>query len=160
MFRIGFGHDVHPLEKGNTIRLGGIDIPSDYKAKGHSDADVLIHAICDAILGGLALGDIGSHFPDSDMKYKNIDSRILLRKVYALMKKRQFTIRNIDCTVCLESPKIAEYTKAMRYEVANILETTAENISIKATTNEKLGFVGVSQGITAYAVVLIMQDWI
>lgn len=155
--RIGFGFDVHRLEEGYDLWLGGIKIPYHKGAVGHSDADVLLHAICDAMLGALALHDIGYHFPDSSNDYKGIDSKILLKKTHALIKQKGYIIGNIDSTVCLEKPKIKPHTDAMRKCIADILETSIDNISVKATTNEKLGYVGTETGINAYAVVLLIK---
>jgi len=135
--------------------LGGITVPSELGLDGHSDADVLLHAICDALLGALALGDIGGHFPDDDPRYKGIDSRELLRQVYALIAERGYRLGNLDATVMLQQPKIASYIPAMREQIATLLETPVENISIKATTTEKLGFTGRGEGAAAQAVVLI-----
>jgi 2-C-methyl-D-erythritol 2,4-cyclodiphosphate synthase len=156
--RIGFGFDVHRLEEGYDLWLGGIKIPHQKGAVGHSDADVLLHAICDAMLGALALHDIGHHFPDTSAQFKGIDSKILLQKTFSLIIEKGYTIGNIDCTVCLEKPKIKPYTDAMRKCIAEILQTGIENISIKATTNEKLGYIGAEAGIQAYAVVLLIKS--
>lgn len=156
--RIGFGFDVHRLEEGYDLWLGGIKIPHQKGAVGHSDADVLLHAICDAMLGALALHDIGHHFPDTCAQFKGIDSKILLQKTFSLIIEKGYTIGNIDCTVCLEKPKIKPYTDAMRKCIAEILQTGIENISIKATTNEKLGYIGAEAGIQAYAVVLLIKS--
>ncbi len=155
--RIGFGFDVHRLEEGYDLWLGGIKIPHNKGAVGHSDADVLLHAICDAMLGALALQDIGYHFPDTSNEFKGIDSKILLKKTFDLIKEKGYSIGNIDSTVCLEKPKIKPHTDNMRKCIADILETSIENISIKATTNEKLGYVGTETGINAYAVVLLIK---
>ena len=156
--RIGFGYDVHRLEKGTALRLGGIDVPSEKSAVGHSDADVLIHAICDALLGAANLRDIGYRFPDTDGSYKNIDSKILLKKTFELIRAKGFLIGNIDATVCLQKPKIAAYTDRMQQSLAGCLQMDAGDISIKATTTEKLGFVGEEAGISAYAVALIEKE--
>ncbi len=153
--RIGCGFDVHRLTPGRPLVLGGITVPSELGLDGHSDADVLLHAICDALLGALALGDIGGHFPDDDPRYKGIDSRELLRQVYALIAERGYRLGNLDATVMLQQPKIASYIPAMREQIATLLETPVENISIKATTTEKLGFTGRGEGAAAQAVVLI-----
>jgi 2-C-methyl-D-erythritol 2,4-cyclodiphosphate synthase len=153
--RIGFGYDVHRLETGHDLFIGGVQIESDKGALGHSDADVLIHAICDALLGAVNLGDIGQHFPDHSNDYKNIDSSILLKKVDDLLKDRKYTIGNIDSTICLQSPKLASYIPSMKQKISNVLSLNPNEISVKATTTEKLGFIGEGLGISAYAVVLI-----
>ncbi len=156
--RIGFGFDVHQLKEGRTLRLGGIDIPHYKGADGHSDADVLIHAICDALLGAANLGDIGKHFPDTSADFKNIDSRILLSKVCMLLKEHKFVIGNLDTTLCLEKPKIAPFIPEMQKELAEVMNVPLNKISIKATTNEKMGFIGREEGVTCYAVALIMEQ--
>ena len=153
--RIGFGYDVHCLEEGRKLIVGGIHIPSDKGALGHSDADVLIHAICDALLGAAALGDIGQHFPDTSTKFKNIDSSILLRKVKVLLLEKGYRVGNIDSTICLQAPKIASFIPSMQKQLAEVLEINPSEVSVKATTTEKLGFVGEGKGISAYAVALI-----
>ncbi len=153
--RIGFGVDVHRLEKDRDLHIGGIQIPSDFGAVGHSDADVLIHAICDAILGACNLGDIGYHFPDTDSKYKNIDSKIILKKVSDLMENAGYSILNIDSTVVLEKPKLASHLSTMRKTLADILMIPSFDISIKATTHEKVDSFGESKAIKAYAVCLL-----
>lgn len=153
--RVGFGFDVHPLKEGIDFWLGGIKINHNKGAVGHSDADVLIHAICDALLGAANLGDIGIHFPNTSKEFKNIDSKILLAKVKELLKKEHYTIGNIDSTVCLESPKINPFIPEMRRALAETIGINENQISIKATTNEKLGYVGREDGVCAYAVVLI-----
>jgi len=155
--RTGQGIDFHRLERGLNLWLGGILIPSDKGCKAHSDGDVLLHAICDAMLGAAGLGDIGQHFPDTRQEFKGIDSKILLKKTYELIKGKGFLIVNIDSTVCLEKPKIAGFIPEMRSVISDILETTPENISVKATTTEKLGFTGREEGIVAMAVVLLKQ---
>lgn len=157
-FKIGLGYDVHALREGETFILGGIQIEHHKGAFGHSDADVLIHAICDAILGALALGDIGSHFPDNDPQYKGIDSKILLKDVVETMEKEGWSIGNIDSTICLQKPKLRPHIDEMREVLARILKVSAGSVSIKATTTEKLGFVGREEGVSAYAVVLIEQN--
>ncbi len=156
--RVGTGIDFHRLEAGRAFWLGGIQIPHTKGAVGHSDADVLLHAICDALLGAACLGDIGKHFPDTDMAFKNIDSKILLAKTYELLKEKEFQIINIDCTLCLEKPKINSYVLEMRKIIAEILQIHMEDISIKATTAEKLGFIGREEGVTAYATTLIQKN--
>ena len=155
--RTGQGIDFHILEKGINLWLGGILIPSEKGCRAHSDGDVLLHAICDAILGAAGLGDIGHHFPDTSPEFRNIDSKILLGRTYELIKKRGYTIVNIDSTVCLERPKIAGFIPQMRSAISGILETSPENISIKATTTEKLGSIGREEGIAAIASVLIKK---
>ncbi|MEI6122986.1 MAG: 2-C-methyl-D-erythritol 2,4-cyclodiphosphate synthase [Bacteroidota bacterium] len=155
MSRIGFGFDTHQLDFNYDLFVGGIKIPSDKGAVGHSDADVLIHAICDALLGAANLGDIGTHFPDSDQQFKDIDSKILLKKVIALINEKNFHISNIDTTICLEKPKIAPFINLIRQKLSEVLGIPEYDISIKAKTSEKLGFIGREEGISAYAVVLI-----
>ena len=154
-FRIGSGIDIHRLVEGRDLWLGGIRIPHYKGSLGYSDADALLHAICDALLGALSLGDIGIHFPDSDPEFKNIDSKILLGKTYRLIKEKQYRIVNIDSTLCLENPKINKYIHEMRTVIASITETVVDDISIKATTSEKLGYVGREEGVIAYASVLL-----
>jgi 2-C-methyl-D-erythritol 2,4-cyclodiphosphate synthase len=154
-YRIGFGIDFHQLAEGREFWLGGVCIPHDRGAVGHSDADVLIHAICDALLGALSLGDIGVHFPNTDAAFKNIDSKILLERSYALVKGKGWRVVNIDSTVCLEAPKIMKFAGKMRETMAGVLGISAEEISIKATTTEGMGFVGRGEGIAAYATVLV-----
>ena len=153
--RIGFGYDVHRLEKGIPFWLGGVEIPHSHGASGHSDADVLIHAICDAMLGAAAQGDLGTHFPDTDPQYKGISSMILLGKCMDLLRSRGYEIGNIDSTVCLETPKIKPYTGSMRKEIARVLDIKESQVSVKATTEEGLGFTGREEGVSAYAVVLL-----
>jgi len=153
--RIGFGFDVHPLEEGRELRLGGITIPHSKGAKGHSDADVLIHAICDALLGAANLGDIGKHFPDTSAEYKNIDSCILLKKVMEMVRQGKYALENIDVTLCLEKPKIASHVDAIKKSLSNVMGVEINCISIKATTNEKLGYIGREEGVACYAVVLL-----
>jgi len=155
--RTGFGYDVHQLREGLPFWLGGIQIPHTHGALGHSDADVLIHVICDALLGAANLRDIGFHFPDTDPQYKGIDSKRLLAEVVRLLEERGYTISNIDSTVCLEAPKVNPHIPAMQETLAGVLRIPVEDISIKATTTEKLGFVGRREGVAAYASVLIVQ---
>jgi len=155
--RIGFGYDVHQLTDGRDFFLGGIKIPYEKGALGHSDADVLIHAICDAILGAASLRDIGFHFPDNKNDYKDIDSKILLKSVIELITEKSYKINNIDATICLQAPKINPYIEAMKNTLAPILQIDIEDISIKATTTEQMGFVGRGDGISAYAVVLLRK---
>ncbi len=154
-YRIGSGMDVHQLVEGRDFWLGGVKIPHHKGGLGHSDADVLLHAICDALLGALSLGDIGLHFPDTDQAYKNIDSKILLKKTYELIKERGYRIVNIDTSLCLEAPKIKKYSEEMKRVIASILEIEESDLSIKATTNEKMGFIGREEGVVAYATVLL-----
>jgi 2-C-methyl-D-erythritol 2,4-cyclodiphosphate synthase len=154
-YRIGFGIDFHQLVDGRNLWLGGVKIPYSKGALGHSDADVLLHAICDGLLGALSLGDIGAHFPDTDALYENIDSKVLLQKTYNIIKQNKYAVVNIDTSVCLEAPKIAPYVDAMRSIIASILEIGREDVSVKATTTEKMGFVGRGEGLVAYASVLL-----
>jgi 2-C-methyl-D-erythritol 2,4-cyclodiphosphate synthase len=156
-YRIGFGTDYHQLENGRKLWLGGVHIPHLKGSVGHSDGDTLLHAICDALLGALNLGDIGLHFPDTDAAYKGIDSKILLDKTFRLVRKKGYILENLDSTICLEKPKIMLYADQMRQIIAGILETGEEAISIKATTTEKMGFVGREEGVAAYAVVLLKK---
>ena len=155
--RIGQGIDFHRLEKGLDLWIGGIKIPSEKGCVAHSDGDVLLHAICDALLGAAGLKDIGNYFPDSSAAYKNIDSKILLGKTFILIKEKGYSVINIDSTVCLENPRIARFSEEMRNVISAILETEQDNISIKATTTEKLGFTGREEGIVAVAVVLLSR---
>lgn len=155
MTRIGIGYDVHRLVAGRPLWLGGIRIPHTMGLDGHSDADVLIHAICDALLGAAALGDIGKHFPDNDNQYKNIDSKILLRRCGELLRKRGYRINNIDSIVCAQQPKLAPHIEAMRSTMAEVLQMPIDCVSVKATTTERLGFEGREEGISAHAAVLI-----
>lgn len=154
-YRIGSGVDFHQMEEGRAFWLGGVQIPHHKGATGHSDADVLLHAICDALLGALCLGDIGKHFPNTDQAYFNIDSKILLQKTFALIRAKGFSVVNIDSTVCLENPKIMKYVPEMQNAIATILCITEEDISIKATTTEQMGFAGREEGLVAYATVLL-----
>jgi len=154
-FRMGFGYDVHRLEEGIPFWLGGVEIPHHKGSVGHSDADVLIHAICDAMLGAAALGDIGSHFPDTDDSYQGISSMILLQACAELVRKEGYEIGNIDSTVCLQAPKIMPHISLMREQIAGKLGVQTNQVSVKATTEEGLGFTGSEEGISAYAVVLI-----
>jgi len=154
-YRIGFGVDFHQLVSDREFWLGGVLIPYDKGALGHSDADVLLHAICDALLGAACLGDIGVHFPDTDDSFKNIDSKILLAKTKDLVLNAGYIIGNIDSTLCLEAPKIKSYVPAMQLVIANILGLQNNEVSIKATTTEKMGFVGRKEGLVAYATAII-----
>lgn len=153
--KVGFGFDVHPLIEGRELWLGGIKLNHHKGADGHSDADVLIHAICDALLGAANMRDIGFHFSNTDAKYKNIDSKILLKETVALLESKNYRIGNVDATLCLEKPKINPHITAMQNVLAPIMKISVDDISIKATTNEGLGYVGLENGVNAYAVVLI-----
>jgi 2-C-methyl-D-erythritol 2,4-cyclodiphosphate synthase len=155
MYRIGTGTDYHQLVTGRDLWIGGVQIPHTLGALGHSDADVLLHAICDAMLGALSLGDIGYHFPDTSADFKNIDSKILLKKTFDLIAAKGYKVVNVDSTLCLEAPKIKPYVKQMQETIAAILQVTANDVSVKATTSEKLGFVGREEGLMANAVVLL-----
>jgi 2-C-methyl-D-erythritol 2,4-cyclodiphosphate synthase len=157
IIRIGQGIDFHRLEAGLDLWLGGVSIPSERGCVAHSDGDVLIHAICDALLGAAGLRDIGFYFPDSDPEFENIDSKILLKRTCDLISEKGYSVNNVDCSVCLEKPKISQYTPEMRQIISAILNTTPDNISIKATTTEKLGFTGREEGIVAMAVVLLKK---
>jgi len=154
-FRVGFGFDVHQLKEGLDFWLGGIIIPHTKGGLGHSDADVLIHSICDAILGAANLGDIGKHFPDTDSRYKGADSKLLLKEVMVLIREKGYEIGNIDSTICLQTPKIGPYIPKIQKVIAACMELDTDLISIKATTTEKLSFVGREEGVSAYATVLI-----
>ena len=156
-YRIGTGIDFHKLVEGRDLWIGGVQIPHYKGALGHSDADVLLHAICDALLGALSLGDIGKHFPDTDSSLKNIDSKILLAKTYELIVAKGYKVVNVDSNVCLELPKIMPFAEQMRTAIASILNTDIENISIKATTTEKMGFAGREEGLFANATVLLKK---
>jgi 2-C-methyl-D-erythritol 2,4-cyclodiphosphate synthase len=155
MYRIGSGVDFHQLTENRDLWIGGVKIPHHKGAKGHSDADVLLHAACDAILGALAKGDIGTHFPDSSAEFKDIDSKILLRRTRDIMRDAGYKVVNLDATLCLEAPKIKPYVPAMQEVIAGILEVEVTDVSIKATTTEKMGFVGREEGLQAYATVLL-----
>lgn len=156
-FRIGSGIDFHRLAEGRKLIIGGVIIPHHKGAVGHSDADVLLHAICDALLGALALGDIGKHFPDTDNSFKDIDSKILLQRSFMLITGKGFKVVNVDSTVVLQSPKIAAFIPQMQSVIADILQIEINDVSIKATTAEKLGFIGREEGLTAHASVLIQK---
>ena len=153
--RIGFGYDVHRFAEGRELWLGGIKIDHEKGLLGHSDADVVIHAICDALLGAAALGDIGKHFPDTDPKYEGIDSKILLTKIRDILTEAGFMIQNIDTTIAIQVPKIAPYIELMRSTLSGLLNLDTGQVSVKATTTEKLGFEGREEGVSAYAVVLL-----
>jgi 2-C-methyl-D-erythritol 2,4-cyclodiphosphate synthase len=156
-YRVGQGFDVHALKDGDGVWLGGIKIPYSRALDGHSDADVLIHALCDALLGALSLGDIGHHFPNTDIRYKNISSILLLEQVMNLVREKGYQLGNADCTIVAEAPKINPFCEAMKKRLALVLKTKVDRVSIKATTNEKMGFIGREEGIVAYATVLIYK---
>src|SRR5699024_8294499 len=155
--RIGIGYDVHKMVEGRKLIIGGVDIPYEKGLLGHSDADVLVHAIMDSILGALALNDIGKHFPDTDMKYKDISSMLLLEKVHTIMEKKGYKIGNIDSVIAAQAPKLAPYILDMRKNIGKTLNTPIENINVKATTTEELGFVGKKSGISSYSVCLLKR---
>lgn len=157
-YRIGSGIDFHQLVTGRELWIGGVKIPHTKGALGHSDADVLLHAVCDAMLGALALGDIGIHFPNTDMRYKNIDSKILLSHTYELIKREGYKIVNVDSTLCLEAPKIKPYVSQMQQVIASILNIAVTDVSVKATTTEKMGFAGREEGLMATATVLLIKE--
>lgn len=156
-YRIGSGVDFHQLVEGRELWIGGIKIPHYKGAMGHSDADVLLHAICDAMLGATCLGDIGIHFPDDDTAYKDIDSKILLQKTFTLIQNEGYSVVNVDSTLCLQVPKIKPYIGQMQKVIAGILNVTTKEISVKATTTEQMGFAGREEGLMAYATVLLMK---
>ena len=158
MSRIGFGFDTHKLEVNRDFWLGGIQIPHDRGATGHSDADVLIHAICDALLGAAGLGDIGTHFPDTSSEFKDIDSKVLLKRTLNLITEKGYTIGNLDTTIVLQNPKISSYMPEMIKMLAEVMKTDESRISIKAKTSEKLGFIGREEGLSAYAIVLLQES--
>ena len=156
--RTGFGYDVHPFVPGRPLVLGGIQIPYLFGLKGHSDADVLLHAICDALLGAIAEGDIGRHFPDTDPQYRDIKSTILLKKVMDKVREKGFHLLNIDATIVAQKPKFSDIIPRMVKEIADVLEIETERINVKATTTEGLGFIGREEGIAAYAVALVEEN--
>lgn len=156
-FRTGFGYDVHQLIEGRKMIIGGVEIPNDKGPLGHSDADVLLHAISDALLGAISLGDIGTHFPDTNPKYKDSDSKYFLKEIFEMILEKDYLIGNIDSTVVLEKPKLKNYIHEMKKVISEILEIDINDISIKATTSEKMGFVGTGEGIKAYASVLLYK---
>lgn len=158
MLRIGHGYDVHAFEKGNELILAGVTIPFDKQFKAHSDGDVLLHALCDALLGALALGDIGQHFPDTDPQYKGISSRALLEAVYQKVNSKHYLIANLDITVLAEKPRLSDYIEAMCANIAKDLKLDIDSVNVKATTTEGLGFVGEQQGIACHAVVLLVKE--
>lgn len=157
-YRIGSGVDFHQLIKGRELWIGGVNIPFEKGADGHSDADVLLHAICDALLGALALGDIGIHFPNTSDEFKNIQSTILLQRTMELVKQKGYSVVNIDSTICLQKPKLKQYTEEMRKNISEVTNVSANDVSIKATTTEEMGFIGKGKGIMAYATVLLMKN--
>lgn len=156
--RIGNGYDVHRLAPGLKLVLGGVEIPHTKGCVAHSDGDVIIHALCDALLGALALGDIGHHFPDTSAEFAGIDSKVLLRRTYAMIQERGYSLVNADITLLLQAPKIAPYVMQMRQTLAAVLEVPVDAVSVKATTTEKLGFTGREEGVEAYAAVLICKE--
>ncbi len=156
--RVGFGYDVHRLEAGRPLKLGGVDIPFEKGLAGHSDADVLLHAIADALLGAAALGDIGLHFPDTEARWKDMDSRELLRKVYEQVRTSGYMVHNVDATVVAQRPRLRPYIDAMREAIATVLDVSVERVSVKATTTEHLGFVGREEGIAAYAICSLREE--
>jgi 2-C-methyl-D-erythritol 2,4-cyclodiphosphate synthase len=157
-FRIGHGYDVHQLAEGYELSLGGIKIPHSVGSVGHSDADVLLHAICDALLGAAALGDIGKHFKNTDSQWRGVDSKVFLRKVSEMLAEKNYKIGNIDATLILEEPKIGKYIEQMKLAIATSLGITEDQVSIKATTSETMGFVGNKEGLEAHAVCIIYKD--
>ncbi len=156
-FRIGNGYDVHKLVEGRDLVLGGVKIPSDLGCLAHSDGDVLIHALCDALLGALALGDIGMHFPDNDNSYKGIDSTLLLERCMQMVIQRGYSVSNVDTTIALQSPKLRPHIDSMRERLAEVMNIPVEDVSVKATTTERLGFEGRREGVSAYATVLLVE---
>lgn len=156
-FRTGFGFDVHAFVEGRKLILGGVEIPFDKGLEGHSDADVLLHAICDAMLGALALGDIGIHFPNTDERWKDADSTVLLNRVNQIINSKGYELGNLDCVLAMEKPKISPYVEQIRNRISKILNADIEQISIKATTTEKLGFVGRAEGVVSFATVLLVK---
>ena len=157
MFRIGFGCDTHRLVAGRKLMIGGVDIPYDFGCEGHSDADVLIHAICDALLGASNMRDIGYHFPDTDMKHKNRESSFFLAEVCRLIAEKNWKIENIDTTVVIQQPKLSPYIEQIKQSLASILNIETDCVSVKAKTSENLGFIGRKEGISAYSVVLLSK---
>ena len=157
MIRVGFGFDVHQLVEGRELWLGGVQVPHSVGALGHSDADVLLHAVCDALLGAVALGDIGKHFPDTDQRWKGADSKVLLKAVVELLDERGWTVGNVDASLVLERPKIMSHVPAMQRIIAELLRVGEDAVSIKATTNERMGYVGREEGVCAYAVALVQR---
>jgi len=158
MLRVGLGYDVHALVEGRPLILGGVEIPHEKGLLGHSDADVLTHALMDALLGALALGDLGKHFPDTDERYRGISSLKLLGKVMELIEDKGYKVGNVDCIIAAQRPKLAPYIQQMRYNLAQALKTDQENVSVKATTTERLGFEGREEGISSQAIVCLVKD--
>ncbi len=158
MIRIGHGYDVHAFTGGDHLVLGGIKIPHNKAFKAHSDGDVLLHAVCDALLGALALGDIGQHFPDTAEEFAGIDSCILLQRVYALVTEQGYTLLNLDSTIIAQAPKLAAYIQPMRQQIAAVLDCAVDQVNVKATTTEKLGFAGRQEGVAAHAAVLLQRQ--
>jgi 2-C-methyl-D-erythritol 2,4-cyclodiphosphate synthase len=156
-YRIGSGVDFHQLKIGRELWIGGVNIPFKKGALGHSDADVLLHAICDALLGSLALGDIGIHFPNTSNEFKNIRSTVLLQRTMDMVKQKEYSVVNIDCTICLQEPKLKPYVAEMRKIISSITGVSENDVSIKATTTEEMGFIGKGKGIMAYATVLLQK---
>ena len=156
-FRTGIGFDVHAFSEGRKLIIGGIEIPFEKGLEGHSDADVLLHAICDAMLGALALGDIGIHFPNTDSKWKDADSSILLKHIISLVDEKGYELGNLDCVLAMEKPKISPYLVEITKKISLILQVDVDQISIKATTTEKLGFIGLTEGVASFATVLLVK---
>jgi len=156
--KVGFGYDIHPFKKGRKLILGGVQVPFERGLEGHSDGDVLLHSICDALLGAANLGDIGKHFPNKDKRYKDISSLRLLGEVKELLQKKELVIENIDSTIIIEEPNLSSFKQKMKVNIARTLEVSSSQINIKATTNEGLGAIGKGEGIAAYAVVLLKKD--
>jgi len=156
-YRIGSGVDFHQLKEGRELWIGGVNVPFKKGALGHSDADVLLHAICDALLGALALGDIGIHFPNTSKEFKNIQSTVLLQRTMDMVKEKEYSVVNIDSTVCLQEPKLKQYTTEMRRIISSITCVSENDVSIKATTTEEMGFIGKGKGIMAYATALLQK---
>ena len=157
MYRVGIGYDVHKLESGNKLILGGVLIPYHKGTVAHSDGDVVIHAICDAILGAASLGDIGHFFPDNDDQYKDINSKILLKEVFKMIEKLGYSIVNVDVSIILEEPKLKDHLNEMKFEISKCINVSKENINIKATTSEKLGFIGRGEGVACQAITLLTK---
>ncbi|PID94814.1 MAG: 2-C-methyl-D-erythritol 2,4-cyclodiphosphate synthase [Bacteroidetes bacterium] len=157
MFRIGFGYDVHRLEEGRDLILGGVRIPYEKGGLGHSDADGLVHALCDALLGALSLGDIGNHFPDTDPRYKGVNSLLLLEQVMQQIREKGYALQNADMTLALQKPKVAPYIEKMRMVLSKTMGVELQQVSVKATTTEKMGFEGRGEGFSAYAVVMLQK---
>ena len=156
-FRVGIGHDVHRLEVGRKLMLGGIEVPHSHGLGGHSDADVVLHAICDAILGAAGMGDIGEHFPNTDMKYEGVASSLFLKEVKERVHAAGWAVENLDVVILAEEPKLKEFKPKMKYHIARILDVDQTQVNIKAGTNEGLGYIGAQEGIAAYAVVLLKK---